>query len=288
MKVRKAVVLAAGWGTRFLPVTKAVPKELLPVVDKPVIHYVMEEIVNAGLDIIILVTAQGKEAIESYFDRAAELERTLADRGQMALLKLAQSPTTLAKVSYVRQAEQLGIGHAVLTAEPFIGQEPFALVFPDDIIVGGLAPAIGELAQVYEERERSVVAVERVPREQISRYGIIDPEPVRERVYRAKNLVEKPRPEDAPSDLGIVGRYILTPSIFDAIRKTPRGVGGEIQITDALQRLAEREGVYACQFTGERYDTGSPLGMLKAGISLGLARSDIGAELREYIRGLKG
>ncbi|MBI4497408.1 MAG: UTP--glucose-1-phosphate uridylyltransferase GalU [Chloroflexi bacterium] len=287
MKVRKAVVLAAGWGTRFLPVTKAVPKELLPVVDKPVVHYVMEEIVAAGITIIILVTAQGKHAVENYFDRAAELERVLAERNQTDLLRLAQSPTGLAQISYVRQREQLGIGHAVLTAEPFVGEEPFALVFPDDIIVGGQGPAIGELVSVYEQQGGSVVAVERVPSDQIRRYGIVDVAPLGERVYRARNLVEKPEPEEAPSDLGIVGRYVLTPSIFDAIRATPKGKGGEIQITDALQRLAHREGVYACEFTGERYDTGTPLGLLKASIALGLQRPDLGKDLREYLKGLE-
>lgn len=286
MKVRKAVVLAAGWGTRMLPVTKAVPKELLPVIDKPVIHYAVEEIVASGITAIILVTAEGKQAVESYFDRSADLERVLGERGQTALLELAQSPRRLAQIAYVRQPEQLGIGHAVLMAEPFIGHEPFVLVFPDDIIVGGEAPAVGELAAAYERVGRSVVAVERVPRAMTSRYGIVDVEPVGERLYRARNLVEKPDPEDAPSDLGIVGRYVLSPSIFDAIRETPKGKGGEVQITDALQRLARSEGVFAYEFTGARYDTGSPLGMLKAGIALGLQRTDIGAELHEYIKGL--
>jgi UTP--glucose-1-phosphate uridylyltransferase len=286
MNVRKAVVLAAGWGTRMLPATKTVPKEMLAVVDRPVIHYILDEIVAAGLETMIIVTSQGKQAIEAYFDRVAELERLLETRPDRAPLQLVQAPQEAVRVAFVRQKHQLGIGHAVLEVEPFVRGEPFALFLPDDIIVGGEGPAIGELMEVYQRKGTSVVAVERVPPEQVRRYGIVAVEPVEPRVYRARSLVEKPEPQDAPSDLGIVGRYVLTPAVFAALRHTPPGAGGEIQITDALQVLAQGEGVHACEFTGERYDTGNPAGLIRAAVSIGLKRPDLAPALREFLKGL--
>ncbi|MFN8532317.1 MAG: UTP--glucose-1-phosphate uridylyltransferase GalU [Dehalococcoidia bacterium] len=285
MRLRKAVVLAAGWGTRFLPATKAQPKEMLPLVDKPIIQYVVEELVQSGIEQIVIVTALGKRALEDHFDRSFELEAALEKKGDDRLLGLVRGISDLARIYYVRQKEQLGVGHAVLTTEDIVGNEPFALCFPDDVIAAAV-PAMAQMMDVYDRYRCSVLAVEEVPRSEVHKYGIIEGHSVDERVYQVRNLVEKPDPSEAPSNLGIVGRYILTPEIFDAIRSTQPGKLGEIQITDALRILLERQAIYAFQFDGARYDTGSPLGFLKASVEMALRRPDIGPEFRAYLEGV--
>lgn len=286
MKVRKAVFPAAGWGTRFLPATKALPKEMIPLVDKPVIQYVVEEAVAAGITQIIIVTAAGKEAIADHFDRAVALERALEDRGKHDQRDELRAIAQLAEIAYVRQQEQLGLGHAVGVARPFVGDEPFAVFLSDDLIVHE-RPCMAQMLEVFERHGGPVVAVERVPPEQISSYGVIKPRPIAPRVAVVEDLVEKPAPADAPSDLGIVGRYILTPDIFDAIAATPPGAGGEIQLTDALRRLLAERPLYAYEFLGQRYDTGNKLGFLKATVAFALRRPDLADEFRAYLRGLE-
>ena len=286
MKIRKAVVTAAGWGTRFLPATKAQPKEMLPLVDKPMIQYVIEEAVASGIKHIIIVTAFGKRAIEDHFDRSVELELALKKKGDGELLKKVQRISELADICYIRQKEQLGLGHAILVTKDLIGDEPFAIFLPDDIIEAKV-PAMKQMIEVYNRYQHSVIAVEPVAKEDTKAYGIIKPKQVEDRVYQVLGLVEKPEPQDAPSDLGIVGRYILTPEIFGMLEKTAPGKGGEIQLTDGLRLLLEKQPIYAYQFEGIRYDTGMPLGFLKASLEFALNRPDIGAKFREYLRQLK-
>ena len=283
--VRKGVILAAGHGTRLLPATKVVPKEVLPLVDRPIIQYVVEEAVASGLDQIIMVTSSGKRAVEDYFDRAPALERHLAEKGHDEWLEEIVRVTKMADIVFVRQKEQRGIGHAVLTARAAIGDEPFALFFPDDIIVSDI-PVTRQLIEVYERHQGCVLAVQHVPHEDIVHYGSIDSEPLEERVYRVRHIVEKPEPSAAPSDLGTVGRYVLTPDIFPALRETKPGIGGEIQLTDGLAILLQSHPLFACQFTGRRYDTGRPLGLLQASLEIALRRPDTGPPLRRYLRTL--
>jgi len=286
MKIRKAVVTAAGWGTRFLPATKAQPKEMLPLVDKPMIQYVIEEAVASGIKHIIIVTAFGKRAIEDHFDRSVELELALKKKGDGALLKKVQRISELADICYIRQKEQLGLGHAILITKDLVGDEPFAIFLPDDIIEAKV-PAMKQMIEVYNRYKCSVIAVEKVPPEATSSYGIISPKRVEDRVYQVDGLVEKPEPKDAPSDLGIVGRYILTPEIFGMLEKTTPGKGGEIQLTDGLRLLLGKQQIYAYQFEGTRYDTGTPLGFLKASVEFALRRPDIGHNFKEYLHHLK-
>ena len=285
MKIRKAVIVAAGWGTRFLPITRSQPKEMLPLVDKPLIQYSVEEAIASGIEQIIIVTALGKRAIEDYFDRSFELEYFLEKKGENRLLQEMRELSSLIDICYVRQKEQLGLGHAVLTAKNVVGAEPFAVFLPDDI-VDSQVPLLRQLIAVYEEHEGTVVAVERVKREETVKYGIIDPKEVSERVYRVLDIVEKPEPDEAPSNLGVVGRYILVPEIFDILEVTPPGKNNEIQLTDALRFLLKKGALYAGEFEGTRYDTGAPSGWLKATVSLALKHPDIGPELRDYIRRL--
>jgi len=286
MKIRKAVVTAAGWGTRFLPATKAQPKEMLPLVDKPMIQYVVEEAVASGIKQIIIVTALGKRAIEDHFDRSLELEHALNRKGDGDLLRKVRQISELADICYIRQKEQLGLGHAILVTRDLIGNEPFAIFLPDDIIEAKV-PAMKQMLEIYNRYSSSVIAVEKVAHQDTSSYGIIAPKQVDERVYQVLTLVEKPKPEEAPSNLGIVGRYILTPEIFGMLEKTTPGAGGEIQLTDGLRLLLEKQKIYAYQFEGIRYDTGTPLGFLKASVEFALNRPDIGPKFREYLRQLK-
>ena len=279
------LILAAGWGTRMLPATKVIPKEMLPVVDRPIIHYTVNEAVVSGIKHVVIVTARGKDAIEDYFDRLPELELLLAARGDQERLASIKDMTTACRLSYVRQQEQLGIGHAVMEARHAVGERPFVLYFPDDIIIGE-APVTRQLLDVYERHGASVLAVEQVPKEETSRYGIVDVEPVRGNLFRVKGLVEKPRPEDAPSTWGIVGRYVLTPGIFPALEATPPGANGEIQITDAIRRLMDKEPVYACAFEGARYDTGSLVGYLRASVALALQRPELAQPVRDMLAAL--
>ena len=285
MHVRKGLILAAGHGTRMLPITTAGPKEMLPLVDRPVIHYVVEEAVASGIEHIVMVTSSGKRAVEDYFDRAPALERALEEKGEHERLAEVRGVAEMADMVFVRQKEQRGIGHAVLIAQHVIGNEPFVLYFPDDIIVAD-PPATRQLIDVYERHEGCVLAVEEVPHEEISHYGSMAVEPLEKDVFRVLSLVEKPKPEEAPSDLGIVGRYVLTPDIFDALKETKPGIGGEIQITDGLALLLREKAIFACRFHGKRYDTGRPLGLLQASIDLALQRPELAPQLKDYLRSL--
>ena len=283
MKVRKAVITAAGWGTRFLPLTKSQPKEMLPLVDKPLIQYCVEEAIDSGIEQVIIVTALGKRAIEDHFDRSFELEYFLEKKGETRLLQEVQRLSNLGNICYIRQKEQLGLGHAILTARGIVGEEPFAVLLPDDIIDGEV-PALKQMIKVYEEYGAGVVAVEHIGDEETTKYGVIEPREIARGIYQIMNLVEKPGPKKAPSDLGIAGRYILTPQIFDVLAVTPSGKNGELQLTDAIQLLLKQQAMYACELDGVRYDAGTPLGWLKATLAFSLKRTDIGPGLREYLQ----
>ncbi len=285
MKVRKAVFPAAGLGTRFLPATKAQPKEMLPIVDKPAIQYAVEEAVAAGIEAIIIVTGRGKDAIEDHFDRSVELEHVLATQGKEDLLEEVRKISELVAFCYVRQKAPLGLGHAVLVTRDLVGNEPFAVLLADDLIDGPV-PAIQQITEVFDRHHASVLAVCPVPSEETSSYGIIAGRPIGEGVYQVTDLVEKPSPEEAPSNLGIVGRYVLTPHIFEELQQTSPDARGEIQLTNGLKRLLRRENVYAVEVKGRRNDTGSKLGFLQATVELALRRSDIGKAFQEYLKGL--
>ena len=285
MHVRKAVVLAAGYGTRLLPATKAQPKESLPLVDKPIIQYTVEEAAAAGITQVCIVTAAGKRAFEDHFDRTLELEMALQEKGDHARLHEIRRVSELADIVYVRQKEQKGIGHAVLQARDVVGNEPFLLMFPDDVTLAD-PPVSKQMVDVFEKYGGSVIAVQEVPDAEVEQYGIVGGEDLGGGVFRLNKLVEKPKLEDAPSRLAIVGRYVLTPEIFGILEKTPPGKGREIQITDALATLMETQPVFAYRFQGMRFDTGRPLGLLIAAIEIGLRRADIGPGLRKFLRTL--
>jgi len=286
MKVRKAVFPAAGLGTRFLPATKAQPKEMLPLVDKPMIQYVVEEAVASGLSEIIVVTGRGKRAIEDHFDSAFELEYYLNDRGKTDELTQIKTISELASVSYVRQREPLGLGHAILCARSPVGDEPFAVFLGDDIIGATRTPCMRQLLDVSERHRAPVIAVQRVPQHQIHQYGVISARQVESRVYEILDLVEKPKAKDAPSDLAIIGRYVLPFEIFEILAGTQPDVRGEIQLTDALRTLRARRSMYAVEFEGRRYDTGDKLGFLKATVEFALARPDLADDFRAYLKSL--
>ncbi|HEV2826966.1 MAG TPA: UTP--glucose-1-phosphate uridylyltransferase GalU [Pyrinomonadaceae bacterium] len=285
-KVRKAVFPAAGLGTRFLPATKASPKEMLPLVDKPLIQYVVEEAVASGIESIIIVTGRGKSAIEDHFDVSFELEKLLEERGKQTELKAMRAISSMARVSYVRQQEALGLGHAVFQARDLVGEEPFAVMLSDDII-DSKTPALRQLLDVYEKYNAPVVAVFEVAGEAISRFGVIDGDEVEPGVYKIKDMVEKPPFSEAPSDLAIIGRYVLTPDIFEEIEKTTPGAIGEIQITDAMRSLLKRRPFYAVRFEGTRYDAGDKLGFLIATVEFALKHEDLAPEFRAYLQSLK-
>jgi UTP--glucose-1-phosphate uridylyltransferase len=289
MRVRKAVFPAAGWGTRFLPATKAQPKEMLPLVDKPVIQYAVEEAVAAGIEQVIIVTSSQKRAIEDHFDISYELEHLLEQKGDIDMLRRVRHIGDLATISYVRQKEQLGLGHAVLVAKELVGHEPFAVILSDDVVVGA-QPCIGQLIEAYERTHGSIVAVMEVPPSETERYGVIDPDPSSDtsdpRLTKVRGLVEKPAAGTSPSNLAIIGRYVLTPKIFDKLEQTARGAGGEIQLTDAIESLMAEQDVYGYAFEGVRYDAGTTMGWLKASVELALQRPDLGPEFRTYLAGL--
>lgn len=285
-KIRKAVFPAAGLGTRFLPATKAMPKEMLPLVDKPLIQYGVEEAVASGIESILIITGRGKSAIEDHFDISFELEQVLRERNKTESLKVARGVAELARISYVRQSEALGLGHAILQARDFVGDEPFAVLLPDDIVQAEV-PALKQMLRVYEEYDAPVVGTMRVAGEAISRFGALDAEEVSDGVFKIKDMVEKPPFADAPSDLAIIGRYILPPDIFAEIERTPRGAGGEIQITDAMRSLAQQRPFYAVRFAGTRHDAGDKLGFLIATVEFALQRPDLAPEFVEYLRSLK-
>ena len=287
--VRKAVFPVAGLGTRFLPATKASPKEMLPVVDKPLIQYAVEEAYAAGIRHMIFVTGRSKRAIEDHFDTAYELENELEAAHKHELLALVRSvqPDDM-DCAYVRQHRSLGLGHAVLCAEPLVGNEPFAVLLADDLMIGprGGTPVLAQMAQAFRQQGRSLLAVQEVPLDQVRRYGIVAGEPAGGPLLRVQRIVEKPAPEAAPSRMGVAGRYILTPAIFEEIRNQPKGAGGEIQLTDAIARLMAHEAVYAFQYEGKRYDCGSKEGFLEATVELALQHPEVGASFREYLKGL--
>ena len=287
-RIRKAVFPAAGLGTRFLPATKAQPKEMLPLVDKPIIQYVVEEAVAAGLTQIIIVTGRGKNAIEDHFDTSYELEKLLEARGKTNLLEQVRSISNMITVAYVRQGEALGLGHAVLMARDLVGDEPFAVMLGDDII-DSVVPCMKQMVDVFARHEGPVIAVQQVPRSEISAYGVIDaePSPGDDRVYRIRDLVEKPPANKAPSDLAIIGRYILTPDIFDALIQTQSDEGGEIQLTNGIRMLREKRPLWGYRFEGVRHDAGNKLGLLKATVEFALKRPDLGGPFRDYLKTLK-
>ena len=290
-RVRKAVLPAAGLGTRFLPATKAQPKEMLPVVDKPLIQYVVEECLASGIENIIIVTGRGKNAIEDHFDNSPELERFLENKGKTEQVEMVRSISNMVHFSYTRQKEPLGLGHAVLTARELVGDEPFAVLL-GDVIIPGPFPATRQIMEVYEETGIGTIAVEQVPIERTHLYGVIDaqpPEPSRwgQRLLRVRNLVEKPRPGTAPSNLAVTGRYVLPPEVFDCLERTTPGSGGELQLTDGLRLLAQEQGLCALEYEGKSYDAGDKLGFLKATVEIALENSEFGDDFRAYLRALK-
>jgi UTP--glucose-1-phosphate uridylyltransferase len=285
MKVRKAVIPAAGLGTRFLPATKAQPKEMLPLIDKPAIQYVVEEAVSAGLTEILIVTGRGKRSIEDHFDRSLELEHFLESKGKFDELKQVREISDMAEIHYIRQKDPLGLGHAVSVAEAFVGGEPFAVLLGDDIMADR-NPLLADMLDVHERYGRSVIAVTEVSRDEVSLYGIAETEFVEERLARVLSLVEKPEPDEAPSNLAVIGRYVLTPEVFDCLRETSPGRGGEIQLTDAIALLSDQQAVYAWVFEGGRFDVGNKLEYLKASIELAIDREDLGEGLRAYLADL--
>ncbi len=286
-KIRKAVFPAAGLGTRFLPATKASPKEMLPLVDKPLIQYSVEEAVASGVESILIVTGREKSSIENHFDISYELESVLLEKGKTEFLEMVHSISEICRISYTRQKQALGLGHAIYQAKDFSENEPFAVLLADDV-VDAEKPALKQMIEVFEKYNAPVIATMQVAGEAISRFGVIDAEEVAPNIFKIKDMVEKPKFEDAPSDLAIIGRYILTPDIFDAIERTEKGAGGEIQITDAM-RLMLKEGkpFYAVKLEGNRHDAGDKLGFLIATVEFALKREDLGADFREYLKSLK-
>ncbi len=286
MRVRKAVLPAAGFGTRFLPATKSIPKEMMPLIDRPIIQYAVEEAVASGIEQIIIVIASGRSAIEDHFDSSPSLERWLEDRGDIEMLRTVRRISEFGTVAFVHQREQLGLGHAVLMAKDLVGAEPFAVLLSDDVMLNGNGqPVTKQLIDAHVAHRGSVVALQRVEPAEVSRYGIIDPLHEEGRLVEIRDLVEKPSMEDAPSDLAVLGRYILTPKIFDVLEQTSRGAGGEIQLTDGIRGLIDEQPVFGYQFEGTRHDAGTRLGWLKANVAVAL-ESDDADEFRSYIRGL--
>jgi UTP--glucose-1-phosphate uridylyltransferase len=288
-EIRKAVFPVAGLGTRFLPATKAQPKEMLPIVDKPLIQYAVEEAYEAGIRHMIFVTGRNKRAIEDHFDTAYELESELQANGKNDLLELVHSLTPQdMDCSYVRQPRALGLGHAVLCAQPLVGDEPFAVLLADDLMCGpdGGAPVLTQMVDVFRKVGTSLLAVQEVPADHVKRYGIVAGEPAGERLTKVSKMVEKPSPQEAPSRMGVAGRYILTPAVFEHIRNNPRGAGGEIQLTDGIAKLMETEGVHAYQYLGKRYDCGSKQGFLEASVDFALKHAEVGPGFQEYLRSL--
>ncbi|MBI3649259.1 MAG: UTP--glucose-1-phosphate uridylyltransferase GalU [Actinobacteria bacterium] len=285
MKVKKAVIPAAGLGTRFLPATKAQPKEMLPIIDTPSIQYVVEEAVRAGIEDILIITGRGKRSIEDHFDRSVELESFLESKGKFDELKQVRQISDMAMIHYIRQGDPLGLGHAVAVAEPHVGDEPFAVLLGDDLISAS-TPLLEGMLKIHERYGRSVIAVQEVSRDEISLYGSIQPEFVEENLARVVSIVEKPEPDDAPSNLAAIGRYVFTPEIFDALRETKPGRGGEIQLTDAINLLAQEQAVYAYLFEDGRYDVGNKLDYLKATVEIAIERDDVGPEFRLWLADL--
>jgi len=283
MKVRKAIIPAAGLGTRFLPATKAQPKEMLPIVDKPTIQYIVEEAINSGIEEILIVTGRNKRAIEDHFDRSVELELELRNKGNEALLKQVQDISNLVDIHYVRQKEARGLGHAIYCAKAFVGNEPFAVLLGDDVVDSSV-PCLKQLIGVFDEYSCTVLGVQEVNPEDVNKYGIVAHDRIGDRLYKVKDLVEKPAREAAPSNVAILGRYIITPEIFYVLEHTEPGSGGEIQLTDALKALGRKQEMYAYNFEGKRYDIGSKLGFLQATVEFALKREELSSDFREYLK----
>ena len=283
MSIRKAIIPAAGFGTRFLPVTRTIPKVMLPVLNEPAIQFSVREAADAGIEHIVFVISRGQEATNDYFQPVPLLEHALEERGNADLLKEMRDISSMMQTSFVYQDEPLGLGHAVLMAKDEIGDEPFAVFLPDDIIWAD-SPPIGDMIKVFSEQKSSVIAVKQVPDEAIPNLGVIDPEPLNDKVYRIKGMVEKPRLEDAPSNLAIVGRYVLTPEVFDALKQAPPGAIGEIQLTDAIEAVRAEQGAYAYKVVADHFDVGTPLGMLKASVYAALKRDDMARELKAWLK----
>lgn len=286
MKVRKAIIPAAGLGTRFLPVTKAQPKEMLPIVDKPTIQYIIEEAVASGIEEILIITGRNKRAIEDHFDKSVELEGELQNNHKEKLLELVQNISNMVDIHYIRQKEPKGLGHAISRAKAFVGDEPFAVMLGDDI-VDSEVPCLKQLINSYNEYKTSILGVQPVDKTQVSKYGIVKGVKIEDKVYKVKDLVEKPKIEESPSNIAILGRYIITPKIFEILEKTKPGKGGEIQLTDALKELAKQEAMYSYCFEGIRYDVGDKLGFLQANIEYALKRNDLREELMDYLSNVK-
>ena len=285
MKIRKAVIPVAGLGTRFLPATKTVPKELLPIVDVPSIQYVVQEAVDAGIQEIIFVTGRGKDSIEDHFDEAPELEQILLDRGQAATVEMLRRIAEMTEVVSVRQKKPLGLGHAVLCARDLVGEEPFAVMLADDLI-DAETPCIRQLVEIFTETDESVVALMKVPLEEVHQYGVIKGKELKPRLYAVEATVEKPPAKDAPSQMAIIGRYVLRPEIFSILQNLPAGRGGEIQLTDGLSRLVQERKVFGCEFAGDRYDIGDKFGFVRATVAYALKRKDLKDKLTEYLKTL--
>lgn len=285
MKVRKAIIPAAGLGTRFLPATKAQPKEMLAIVDKPTIQYIIEEAVASGIQDIIIVTGRNKRSIEDHFDRSIELELELERSGKQELLDMVGKISDMANIHYIRQKEPRGLGHAILTAKHFVGNEPFAVLLGDDVVVSK-KPCLSQMIEVYNEYHTSVLGVQKVSHDVVNKYGIVDCKQIDDRVYKVKDLVEKPELEDAPSDIAILGRYIITPEIFNYLETQDAGAGGEIQLTDALRRMAKDEAMYVYDFKGHRYDVGTKFGFIQANIEFSLRNEETREEMLQYINRL--
>ncbi|WP_249869469.1 UTP--glucose-1-phosphate uridylyltransferase GalU [Oceanobacillus saliphilus] len=285
MRVKKAIIPAAGLGTRFLPATKAMPKEMLPIVDKPTIQYIIEEAVEAGIEDIIIVTGKGKRAIEDHFDHSFELEQNLIEKGKFDLLSEVQKPSKLVDIHYIRQKEPKGLGHAIWCARKFIGNEPFAVLLGDDIVKAE-TPSLKQLIDQYNHYNTSILGVQKVKEADVCRYGIVDGSQMEDRLYNVRHLVEKPKLEEAPSTLAILGRYILSPRIFDILSTQKPGAGDEIQLTDAIAALNKQEAVYAYEFEGNRYDVGDKMGFIQTTIEFALQRDDLRKELLDYLTGI--
>lgn len=282
MRVRKAIIPAAGLGTRFLPATKAMPKEMLPIVDKPTIQYIVEEAIESGIEDIIIVTGKGKRAIEDHFDNSFELEQNLFDKGKFELLNEVQKSSKMVDIHYIRQKEAKGLGHAIWCARKFIGNEPFAVLLGDDIVQAE-KPCLKQMIEQYDRYKSSIIGVQNVPGEEVSRYGIVDGREIENRVYSVIDLIEKPKKEEAPSNIAIMGRYILSPMIFEILNNQKPGASGEIQLTDAIAKLNSTEAVYAYDFEGTRYDVGEKIGFIKTQLEFALQREDLREELIDYL-----
>lgn len=282
MKVRKAIIPAAGLGTRFLPATKAQPKEMLPIVDKPTLQYIIEEAVNSGIEEILIITGRNKTSIENHFDKSVELELVLEKKGKTDLLEEVRRISDMVNIHYIRQKEPKGLGHAIHCAKSFIGDEPFAVLLGDDVVYSE-KPCLKQMIEVYDEYKTTILGVQEVPNEDVNKYGIVDGKYIEDRVYKVKGMVEKPTVEEAPSNIAVLGRYIINPAIFEILEHTKPGKGGEIQLTDGLKELAEREAMYAYNFEGRRYDVGDKQGFLEATVEYALRREDLREDFLNYL-----